>query len=42
MTDLCFDCVGISKEKKDAKDVKGNRGMVIQFSLDKVILLVLY
>ncbi|AAD14490.1 Hypothetical protein [Arabidopsis thaliana] len=35
MTDLCFDCVGISKEKKDAKDVKGNRGMVIQFSLDK-------
>ncbi|XP_010460252.1 PREDICTED: origin of replication complex subunit 6 isoform X1 [Camelina sativa] len=28
MTDLCFDCVGISKEKKDAKDVKGNRDLL--------------
>ncbi|CAN6881549.1 unnamed protein product [Brassica oleracea] len=28
MTDLCFDCVGVSKEKKDAKDVKGNRELL--------------
>lgn len=28
MMDLCFDSLGVSKEKKDAKDVKGNRGMV--------------
>ncbi|KAG7598202.1 Origin recognition complex subunit 6 metazoa/plant [Arabidopsis suecica] len=28
MTDLCFDCVGISKEKKDAKDMKGNRDLL--------------
>ncbi|CAF2139247.1 unnamed protein product [Brassica napus] len=27
MIDLCYDCVGVSKEKKDAKEVKGNRGM---------------
>jgi len=26
MTDLCFDVVGISKEKKDPKSVKNNRG----------------
>ncbi|CAF2045638.1 BnaA09g29310D [Brassica napus] len=28
MIDLCFDCVGVSKEKKDAKDVKGNRELL--------------
>ncbi|CAN8291610.1 unnamed protein product [Cochlearia groenlandica] len=28
MADLCFDCVGVSKEKKDAKDVKGNRDLL--------------
>ncbi|KFK44593.1 hypothetical protein AALP_AA1G278900 [Arabis alpina] len=28
MMDLCFDCVGISKEKKDAKEVKGNRELL--------------
>ena len=27
MIDLCYDCVGVSKEKKEAKKVKGNRGM---------------
>lgn len=26
MKDLCFDICGIEKEKKDPKDVKGNRG----------------
>ncbi|KAG2320881.1 hypothetical protein Bca52824_014094 [Brassica carinata] len=30
MTDHCFDCVGISKEKKDAKDVKENRGVFLR------------
>lgn len=29
MIDLCYDCVGVSKEKKDAKEVKGNRDMVL-------------
>ncbi|KAF3590115.1 hypothetical protein F2Q69_00027203 [Brassica cretica] len=29
MIDLCYDCVGVSKEKKDAKEVKGNRGCAI-------------
>ncbi|CAH2033852.1 unnamed protein product [Thlaspi arvense] len=28
MTDLCFDFVGVSKEKKDAKGVKGNRDLL--------------
>ncbi|KAL0704754.1 hypothetical protein Bca4012_071179 [Brassica carinata] len=28
MIDLCYDCVGVSKEKKDAKEVKGNRELL--------------
>ncbi|XP_031093161.1 origin of replication complex subunit 6 [Ipomoea triloba] len=28
MRDLCFDVFGTSKEKKDAKEVKGNRGLL--------------
>ncbi|CAF2309459.1 unnamed protein product, partial [Brassica napus] len=31
MIDLCYDCVGVSKEKKEAKKVKGNRGCAIIF-----------
>lgn len=30
MNDLCFDIVGISKEKKDPKSVKNNRGRTTQ------------
>ncbi|RAL48427.1 unnamed protein product [Cuscuta campestris] len=28
MKDLCFDVFGVSKEKKDAKEIKGNRGLL--------------
>lgn len=28
MLDLCFDAFGISKEKKDSKEIKGNRGNI--------------
>lgn len=27
MRDLCHDVFGVAKEKKDARDIKGNRGM---------------
>lgn len=29
MKDLCFDVFGISSEKKDPRDAKGNRGMCL-------------
>lgn len=29
MKDICFDAFGTTKEKKDPKDVKGNRGRII-------------
>ncbi|KAM7251068.1 hypothetical protein ACFE04_022951 [Oxalis oulophora] len=28
MNDLCFDVFGVAKEKKDAREVKGNRGLL--------------
>lgn len=31
MNDLCFDVFGITKEKKDPKSVKGNRGTALAF-----------
>jgi hypothetical protein len=29
MADLCFDVFGIAKEKKDAKSIKGSRGICV-------------
>ena len=29
MKDLCFDVFGVASEKKDPRDVKGNRGLSI-------------
>lgn len=46
MKDLCFDAYGISKEKKDPRDIKGNRGMclfnfVLQLSIIPLMVLLL-
>lgn len=30
MKNLCHDVFGVAKEKKDARDVKGNRGMSLK------------
>lgn len=33
MKDLCFDVYGTEKEKKDPKEIKGNRGRCLLLSL---------
>lgn len=38
MLDLCFDAFGISREKKDSKEIKGNRGDVHSMSVDVVVI----
>lgn len=42
MKDLCHDVFGVSKEKKDPKEVKGNRGTEIPKKTYAVMYLVLH